>query len=137
GDIYERSPLLPGTSAYFEYSANKFTQVSGCWVPMESTSRDIARLLNHNGFDTTSLHKRSDIKLPAMGEDSNAYAANGDDIPNGARLMPNIGESRAVGDPEWIWQDGEFILVADTPGAKPIRRSDAAGFGGGILARTQ
>lgn len=137
GDIYERSPLLPGTSAYFEYSANKFTQVNGCWVPMESTSRDIARLLNHNGFDTTSLHKRSNIKLPAIGEDSNAYAANGEDIPNGARLMPNIGESRASGDPEWIWQDGEFVLMADTPDAKPIRRSDAAGFGGGILTDPQ
>lgn len=135
GDIYEKNPLEPTRSAYYEYVVSKFVEIDGNWVPVESNSHHISNGLNNNGYDYNLTHKRSNIKLLGPDDDKDAYFIDGDDIPNGATLMGKIGEIRRSGDPEWRWMDGEFVLMTDTPGAQPIQRSDGTtGFGGGIMA---
>ena len=135
GDIFEKNPLEPTRSAYYEYVVSKFSEIDGNWVPIESNSHHVSNGLNNNGYDYNRTHKRSNIKLLGPDDDKDAYFVNGDEIPNGARLMGQIGEIRRSGDPEWFWMDGEFVLMTDEPGAKPIQRTGGStGFGGGIMA---
>lgn len=72
-------------------------------MPIESNSHHVSNGLNNNGYDYNRTHKRSNIKLLGPDDDKDAYFVNGDEIPNGARLMGQIGEVAGSGDPEWFW----------------------------------
>lgn len=136
GDIYENSPMLPDTSAYYECIVDRFEQVDGLWVPAEAHLRQQANLRGGNGHDYFHHHTRSNIDLLAPGEDDPLYVIYSDEIPNGTTYL-ETGTIRRKGDPEWQWQDDQFVLVYPQTGKRAEQPRDGIGFGGGIIADTE
>lgn len=133
GDIYETSPLMEDTSAYYEYAVEQFVQVDGLWVPAQASMRQIARLRGGNGHDYTHRHTRSNIQLVKKGEDDDAYVIYAEDIPNGTELL-TFG-ARSSDAPRWFWQNDRFVARYKDPRANPEHReANARGFGAGMIA---